>query len=256
MKAKKLTDIDVEEISLVDVPAIRTKFVIIKREVNKMDELIKMLKEATGAELSEKQISAVKTLSEEESKELSDSLTVAKGYKEELPEELNNTLLSLVKFAVREQPEVKAPEITEAQKAEIIAEFDKSGKKLSKDTLDVIGSAVGKLGGLTEIVESLKNLLPQDEKEKNQKADDEDKSNKDLEKSIGEKVDKVLKDAKAIMDEKLAEKDDKISDLEKRLKTVEEVKGTKKSLEEGDDDDGTKVEKGKVKWPSFVTEEE
>jgi hypothetical protein len=276
MKAKELQDIDVEEISLVDLPAIRTKFVIIKdgksfgkkqddfqnskkeKEVKKMDELVKILKKITGAELSEKQTEALKALSDDERKELSKSLGVIEEYKEELPKELNETLSELTKFAVREQ---EVPKITKEQKDEIIKEFDKSGKKLSKDTLDVITSVVKKLGSIVEVVDALTNLLPEGtvkKVKKTEKEEEEEDKFEKFEKEYGEKVEKVLGDAKTAMDKKLAEKDAEIEKLEKRLKTVEETKGVKKGLEEEEEEeeDKDKIKKEKVLWPSFLSSDE
>ena len=247
MKAKKLTEIDVEEISLVDVPAIRTRFVIVKdgksfeakiqdgfhkkieKEVNKMDELIKILKEATGADLSEKQIEALKALSKEEIKEFTNSLDIVKGYKEDLPKELNETLAKLTKFAVREQPEPKVPEITEEQKAEIIEAFEKTGKKLSKDTLNVIESVVKKLDGLSEIRDALANLLPEDTQKNVKKTDDKDKK-------VGDAVVNVTLDTSQLK-----------AQLEKLGDGIKE--SVEKYLEE-------RVAKSKVKWPSFEAEDE
>lgn len=238
-----------------------------KNEVKKMDELIKVLKDITGIELSKKQIDMIKTLSEEEVKEFNDALEVIGSYKDELPKELNEKIASVTKFTVKEQPDPKSPEITEGQKAEILKEFEKAGKKLSKDTLDIIEGAVKKLSSITEVVEALSKLLPEGEKEGAKKRvakGEEDELTVKLnfdDVGLKEGLEKMSKDIKDSFEKALVERDKKIegldkkledvSELSKRLEKVEGVKGVKKGLEE--EEEGAK--KKDVKWPSFETDE-
>lgn len=239
-----------------------------KDEVKKMDELIKVLKDITGIELSKKQIDAIKTLSEEEVKEFNGALEVIGSYKDELPEELNEKFASITKFTIKEQPDPKSPEITEEQKTEILKEFEKTGKKLSKDTIDIIEGAVKKLSSITEVVEALSRLLPEGKKEGTKKGvskGEEDKMTVNLsfdDIGLKEGLDKMGKDIKDSFEKALVERDKKIEgldkklegvdELSKRIKTLEEVKGVKKGLEE--EEEGAK--KKDVKWPSFETDEE
>jgi len=218
---KKLSEIEIDEISLVDVPAIRKKFVIIKNgkssEVKTMDELIKIFKEVNGLkEISKEQEATFKALSEEDIKKYSGALTVLSKYKDELPEDLNKELSVLAKFGVREvKKTVKEPD----------EDLEKAGKKLSKDTLDIIGHAVKELGGLTDVLSSLSNLLPAEDTKKmaTEKAEKEKVENK-----INEAVTKAAEDTK----EELAKKDKSIKDLTEKVEKLEVEKNGKKSLEE------------------------
>ena len=215
-----------------------------KREVKKMDELTKLFKEVTGKELSEKQIETLKTIPEEKLKELNESLDVVKGYKSELPEELNKSISYLTGLTVQEQPEAKVAEITEEQKAEIIEEFTKTGKKFSKETLDVIKG----------VIKALIKLLPEEERKGLEKAEAIDKDLEKKEEEINEKIKKAVEEANKVLDGKLSEKDKKIEELEKRLKTVEDVKGAKKSLEEEEPADNKEIKK-EFRW-KFIENEE
>ena len=266
MHMRNLKDIEIDEISLqglVDVPAIRKKFVIVKskdngeqfdknqdgfhneneKEVKTMlDKLVKIFKEINGLEeISEGQMEVLKALSEEDMKKYSEALEVLKKYKDELPEDLNKELSELAKFGVREV------EKTEGEKKDE-EDVEKAGKKLSKDTLKVIEGAVKKLADLTEIVNSLSNLLPKEDTEKMaaEKAEKEKLENK---------IDKAVKESKEETDKELTKKDEVIEELKKRVGTLEETKNGKKSLEEesSDDDDTNKHIKkdGEFEWTFY-----
>ena len=235
MKTRQLSDIDIEEISLVDLPAIRKKFVIVKNqdgksfdknqddfhnknkfEVNKMEKLIEIFKEINGLEeVSDEQMEVLKALSEEDIKKYSAALEVIKKYKGELPEDLNKELSSLAKFGVRSvaKPEKKEEDV------------EKAGKKLSKDTLDIIATAVKQLGGLSETVSALSNLLPTEDKQK--MAEEKKKAEE-----VSTKIEEAVKKAKEETSKALTEKDAVIEELKKRVGTLEETKNGKKSLEE------------------------
>ena len=236
---------------VVDLPAIRKKFFIVKSqngkqfdknqdgfqnknkaEVKKMEELIKVFKEINGLEeVSDEQMEVLKSFSEEDVKKYSDALGIVKKYKDELPEDLNKELSTLAQFGVRKvaKPEEKKEE----------EDVEKSGKKLSKDTLNIIEGAVKQLGTLSE---ALTKLLPVEDTEK--MAEEKKKAEE-----VSTKIDEAVKKSKEETDKVLAEKDSAIEELKKRIGTLEETKNGKKSLEEESSDDDTDVKKdGTFRW--------
>lgn len=111
---KRLTDLDVFEVSLVPRGANRKKFLVLKEEVNGMDleELYEIvtkteaegeeaLEELTKAGLSEKAINAVKG-----------ALRLLNAYKDELPKDILKTLAGLAGYGYPE-PQEKAQESKE-----------------------------------------------------------------------------------------------------------------------------------------------
>lgn len=287
---RELRDIDVEEISYVDVPANKVKFKIIKRgdsfdknqddsqknlekEVEQqMDELIEIYKAVTNVELTEEEKEILKALSPEDLKKVQDALTVLKKYKDELPDDLKKEIATLAKLAVGRYPypypyppkgrypyPYPYPVKKEDDKKEE-EDVEKAGKKLSKDTLKTI----------EKVIEILSKLLPEvgekEAKEEVAKSKEEEKVTVNLsldDVGLKEELEKVSKDIKDSFGKALVERDKKIEGLDKklegvdalskRLEKVEEVKGAKKSLEEEKDKD---VEKKDIKWPSFEADEE
>ena len=236
---------------VVDLPAIRKKFFIVKSqdgkqfdknqdsfhnknkaEVKKMEKLIEIFKDINGLEeVSDEQMEVFKALPEEDVKKYIESLEVVKKYKDELPEDLNKELSNLAQFGVRKmaKPEEKKEE----------EDVEKSGKKLSKDTLNIIEGAVKQLGTLSE---ALTKLLPVEDTEK--MAEEKKKAEE-----VSTKIDEAVKKSKEETDKVLAEKDSAIEELKKRIGTLEETKNGKKSLEEESSDDDTDVKKdGTFRW--------
>ena len=228
-----------------DLPAIRKPFIIVKseksKEVNKVDKLIEIFKDLNGLEeISEKQMEVFKALSEEDIKKYSGALEILKKYKDELPEDLNKELSILAKFGVREV------EKTEDKNVE------KAGKKLSKDTLNVIEHAVKQLDGLADVISSLSNLLPTEDTKKMaaEKAEKEKAENQ-----VNEAVKKTQDEAK----EEMEKKDKAIKDLEEKVGKLEVEKGDKQSLEEESSDGSSKENKhiqkdGSFEW-TFMNQE-
>ena len=257
MKAKQLSNLEIDEISLVDVPAIRKKFVIIKsgkkfgknqdnfhkkneKEVTKMlEKLIEIFKKVNGLEeISDEQMEVLKALSEDDMKKYSESLEVIEKYKGELPDDLNKELSELAKFGVREIAKKE-----EDKKEE--EDLEKAGKKLSKDTLNVIASAVKELGGIAKTVEDLANLLP---KEDTEKMAAEKKAKEDEDSKIAKAIEKVKEELK----EEITKKDESIEKLTEKVEELEKTSAGKQSLEEegsDDDDEGKDIKKdAKFTW--------
>jgi len=287
---RKLQDIDVDEISLVDVPAIRKKFLIVKKDKKgmqktsetdqdnsdiknltkeeefKMDELIELYKKLTGEEedFSEKETELLKKLSDEAVSAIKGALNILNKFKGDFTDELKDAVKVLAKYVTKAYP-YPYP----AKKSD--DDLEKAGRKISKDTLAAIKKAIGilnsalsKADDTKKAISVLSDLLSNEEKKALKKADEE-KEKADKEKERDEKFDSAIKDAKETI-EKLekgsGEKDKSISELTKRLETLEKAKGTKKQIEGQDDDDEDgdgKVKKGDDKWPSFnfeIVEEE
>lgn len=205
-----------------------------------MDELIKIFKDINGLEeISKEQKEAFEALSEEDIKKYSVALEVLKKYKDELPEDLNKELSVLAKFGVRETKKVVK---------ETDEEVEKTGKKLSKDTLNTIQSAVKQLGGLTD---TLSNLLPKEDTKKMA-------AEKKKAEEVDEKIKKGINEAKEEMDKESAKKDETIEELKKKVSTLEETKSGKKSLEEentDNEDESKHIKKdGTFEW-TFMNKE-
>jgi len=146
-------------------------------------------------------------------------------------------------------------------------DLEKTGKRISKDTLEAIKKAIKILNDVfskeketKEAISILSGLLSEEEKATLKKADQEkEKSYKEKERD--EKFDSAIKNATETierLEKDLGEKDKSIIELTKRLETLEKAKGTKKQIE-GQDEDGD-IKKSDDPWPSFnfgiVTEEE
>ncbi|GAH53334.1 unnamed protein product, partial [marine sediment metagenome] len=135
-------------------------------------------------------------------------------------------------------------------------DFEKAGKKISKDTLVAIKKAIGILKAALargddtkKAIALLSDLLSEEEKKALKKSD--------AEKEKDEKIESLIKAAaaetKEELEKDLGEKVKSISDLAERLETLEKAKGTKKQIEGQDDDDGDgEVKKSDVPWPSFA----
>lgn len=288
---RELVDIDVDEISLVDIPAIRKKFLIVKKdkkgmqktsetdqdnsdtknltkeeELMKVNELIELYKKLTGDEedFSEKETELMKKLSDEAVSAIKGALNILNKFKGDFSEELKDAVGVLAKYVTKAYP-YPYP----AKKSD--EELEKAGRKISKDTLAAIKKAIGILNSVLskgddtkKAISVLSDLLSDEEKKALKKAD-EAKEKADEAKERDEKFDSAIKDAKETiekLEKGLGEKDKNISELTKRLETLEKAKGTKKQIEgqDDDDDDGDgKVKKGDDKWPSFnfeIVEEE
>lgn len=280
---RELKDIDVEEISYVDVPAVKKKFMIVKRgesfdksqddpQKNKlqkelkqvMDELIKIYKAVTDTELTDEEKEILKALSPEDLKKVKDAMAVLKKYKDELPDDLKREIATLAKLAVGRYPypypypprgrypyPYPYPVKKKDEKKE--EDIEKAGKKLSKDTLKTI----------EKVIEILSKLLPEDEKKAEKKevakSEEDEKMTVNLKlDDIGlkEELEKVSKDIKDSFEKALVERDKKIEGLDKKLEDVgglkarlEKVEGLKERLEKVEEVKGVKkgLEEEKVK---------
>ena len=266
-------DIDVDEISLVDIPAIRKKFLIIKKDKKdmqktsetdqdnsdiknlneeerpKMLELIGLYKKLTGDEedFSEKESELLKKLSSDAVNAIKGALNILNKFKGDFSEELKDAVAVLAKYVVKTYP-YPYP----AKKSD--EDLEKAGKKISKDTLNAIKKTIGILNGVLskgdetkKAISILSDLLSDEEKKALKKTEEEDEKDEKINSAIKEAAETVEK-----LGKDLEEKDKSISELTKRLETLEKAKGTKKQIEGQDEDDGDEdVKKSDKPWPSF-----
>lgn len=163
---RKLKDIDVDEISLVDAGAVRKKFYIKKRR--SLMDLFEILKDFLGpdVELSEEEIAKAKELSEEAAKAIKGALSMLNKYKNDMPDDVVKAMQTLAKYASYGYPAKKAAEIDILQD---LTDVTKAGAKLSKATIeqlkkiaeivkDLIGAAEEKVKKSIGI--NLENLPP------------------------------------------------------------------------------------------------
>ena len=270
---RELVDIDVDEISLVDIPAIRKKFLIIKKDKKdmqktsetdqdnsdiknlneeerpKMLELIGLYKKLTGDEedFSEKESELLKKLSSDAVNAIKGALNILNKFKGDFSEELKDAVAVLAKYVVKTYP-YPYP----AKKSD--EDLEKAGKKISKDTLNAIKKTIGILNGVLskgdetkKAISILSDLLSDEEKKALKKTEEEDEKDEKINSAIKEAAETVEK-----LGKDLEEKDKSISELTKRLETLEKAKGTKKQIEGQDEDDGDEdVKKSDKPWPSF-----
>lgn len=144
--ARRLKDMDIDEISLVESGAVRKKFYIKKRET--IMKLVELLKEVLGedTELTDEEIAKIEGLGEENSKGISDALNLFKDYTDVFPPELEKALTALVKSACYGYP------MEEPTQIDVLAELLDVEK--AKGWLDKATTAK-----LKKIIETLQNMV-------------------------------------------------------------------------------------------------
>jgi signal transduction histidine kinase len=236
--ARKIFDIDIEEISLVDRPANRKRFYIIKQEENMWDqEFEKLLTEFLGQEGFEELKKSVEKEIESEKKEklteeainaIKGALNILNKYKDDFPKELKDAVKVIAQFAAKYPYPYPYPKKTkkdeEGNLIEELTDIEKAGRKLSKATVEQ----------LRKVIEILQKLIEEREEETNVK-----KSDKKDEVKLEEKIEKLTE---------VVQK--QFKDLEQRIENIEKT-AFKKSLD-GQDDDKDKDKKSL--WPSFFKE--
>lgn len=172
-KIRDLISIDVEEISIVDVPANRFKFLLTKRG-DTMKVFKEVFKELTGEDIKDEVLEKV---DEKEVEKLESNLVIIDKYKDSFPGELSKAVSNIVVMAIGNIPEENV---------------EKVGAKLSKETIN-------KLNRIISDLKSLVGNIEDDTEGKTEKADDSE-----LAKTIAkltEKVDSLEKEMKEGSDE-------------------------------------------------------
>jgi len=253
---RKLQDIEIDEISLVEQGANRKKFAIIKRR-RLMDEFIKLLKEFLGEEAIDAETvkKSVAALGADVIKKMSGALTHLATYFDEFPEAIQKSIMALIEVSTSGVAVEKAEDLT----------IEKLGARLSKATLeelrkikDVLMAAIGQLPELKKAKTALEALIGQgggaaDEGGDVKKGGLAAEERLELERLRSDEKLRVKKAA----DDDAAAKKKKDEDLEKRLDALEKSRGIRKSIDT-DSDDKDEVEKGDKgtvdKWPSIPVE--
>jgi len=202
---RKIKDIDAEEISIVDLPATRKKFFLLKRRTQLMEELLALLKSFLG-ELPEELAKAAKGIPEEVMKALKAALGTIEKYKGELPDDLMGALKTLAKYASGGFPGKKPGEGDGSGDGEGDGKEPKkkAGRRLSKATAEELFKALAILKSLVEEDkdEELKKKvadgdLPEDVQLRLEKLDEIEAAEKEkLEKASKDRVDNLEKDIK------------------------------------------------------------
>jgi len=245
--ARSLKDIETTEISFVDKPAIKKKFLFFKQEKSagksqagsktkqkkitgdkKMnEELIKLLKDYLGDEFDAEEFEKAEKLSDKALNAIKGALKLVNKYKADFPDDLKKAVGVLAKYAGYGYG-------YPAKKDDV----EKAGAKFSKDTLEKLKKAI-------EALEALKAALPE-LKEQTEKSSTE---NSDIKKSIEEITKKIEAIEKGEQDKEKDELTKTLKVLTERLEVVEKGTGVKKSIK-GQDSDDDDSKKDKL-WPSF-----
>lgn len=236
-KGRKLKDIDVAEISIVDSAANRKKFFITKRRLQPMlEKLFEILKSwMPEGKITDDQIEAIKKMGEDKIEPLADALTCFEEFKDSFTPKFEESVKTLIKRSLLEPFAVEAEEIDFVEE---LSDLEKAGKRFSKTT-------IAQLRKIKEVIEKL--LVEETEKV--------DKT-KDLPTDVIEQLAelKAMKKTDA-ENEKKKEKLEMVQEIAKLVVKEIKPKGKKTSLDvdapDDDDDDKTKVNKGN-KWPSLV----
>jgi len=246
--ANKLKDIEIDEISLVDFPANRKKFLIIKNEKNthkslamqgdfgitnlrknKMKELRKLFEDYFGDDFKKEEFEKFEKaeIKTEDIKILKDALGLVNKYKDDFPDDLKSAVGVLAKSSIHKEEKTTKEVKTDTDLKEAL---EKAGATLSKSTVTKINQAIEILGKLVGF-------------------ETKKKSDTEMIKEEIAALKKSIEDAgKEEEENEIVKQNKTINDLKTRLETVEKSKGVKKSIDSGEESSP------KSDWPSFEIE--
>lgn len=250
----KLKDIKIDEISFVDVPANRRRFLLVKREDAHeeeggkensggntiMDKLIQLYKALTGQEITSEEI--------EKDDKLQQALTALESWDEDLPTEIIDAFKTMNETVQKKaEADTEEPVVDDilSDYISLLEKVQKAGAKLSKDTITKLKDIASKINALLPEGERFMKVAPnQEERILDALKDLSDRMGK-LEKGDGEDDEgdetDVAKTLKAI---------------DERLKVVEKNKGVRKGADndgnDGNDEDGGSGDEDP--WPSINIE--
>jgi hypothetical protein len=168
---RKLEDIEVEEISLVAVPATRKQFYIIKRseemDYPELEEFKKSYKSVFGEDLTEEQIAKAKELPKDALNAIKSAAATLEKYKDDFEADLMAALKTLTKYSSYGYPAKKSDEETTKEFIAELTDVEKAGKRLSKATREDLEKAIGILKAMLKEDDAdlkkgdLKNLPPE-----------------------------------------------------------------------------------------------
>ena len=229
--AKKIKDLDIDEISLVDRAANRRKFAITKKERTEMfEKLIEILKNwLTPEEITEEFQTGIKALPEDVQKAHLATLTVLEEYNDEdvMPAEFKKALAAMVKATVTPIPEKKG-----GDEFTLDVFIEKAGAVFSQATKTQI----------EKVIASLQALLGTSKDDEKKKAENENLTPEQI--AALEKAEAIIaaqdaKDRKAAEDKEKA-RDEALEKMAKEIAELKKVKGTSKQLDDKDEKDETK----------------
>lgn len=145
-KLRKLVDIDVDEVSIVDAAANRRRFYFVKRE-DKMDELKTLLKEIGVADGDAERI-AKQDIPADALSALKGALKTLSKYKEDFPDDVAKAIGTLASAAGSGYPEVEEEEKKKADKKadkKCDEDYDEEKKPKKKSELAEIAEKVDAL---------------------------------------------------------------------------------------------------------------
>jgi len=259
-KARKLFDIEVDEVSLVENPANFKRFLIVKNDGtniekdNTMDkELLELLKAFIGNEEDEELEEVLKAaVPKQVVASLKSALKVMNTYKDTLPDDLVKSMTVIAKYAAAGYG---YPQPTKKSEEEIADALEKAGKKVSKDTIKEMVAALKTIhGGL----DMLNKILPEESRvtKAEEELSKEAQALVDVKATVADLKDQIIELTKSPDDDKKAKGDDEkdkdktkgddedadkgkdsdVEELTKRIKDLEKDAAKKKSLD--DDDEG------------------
>ena len=247
--ARKLKDIDVAEISLVDSAANRKKFFITKG-VHQVDKFLKILKKLIGeTEVTGAHIEKLKKLPEEAVTTLTESLEQIAEFQDDYPAPLLQSVQNITKLATIDTPET---EVKEVDFIDELTDVKKAGARLSKATvtqLKKIKDIIVKiLGDLEKSATGEHNDLPEDVVEKLARLDK-------IEKDATEKAATDATEKEAALQKKIEKMETEIETLKKQPKTKAIKTGLNPDETAEVDEEGKPVKKSdRALWPSIVNE--
>jgi len=243
-KQRKLKEIVIDELSLVESAANRKKFFIKKeKEMEKFIELLKGLFKEEG--LTEEDIAKAKELPDESVEAITGALNAIEVYSDSFPPEFMKAQLTLLKHASCGRVVEKAELTDEDFSKYLIENIEKVGASLSKATR-------AQIERIRDIC--AKMLGAKDEKKK---GDDEEEK---LSTETLDKLDKLERMEKEEADRKEKEKSEKsvedikvlIKDsIDEALKPILKEKGISKKLKDQDKEDVEKDDEVKDNFPSI-----
>lgn len=229
---RELKEIDPDEISLVGVPAIRKKFIIIKRS-QEMDEYIEILKSFHGEEeITDEVVEALKAgkMPEEATKALKGALNILNKYKDDFPDAILDAIKTLSKYASYGYPEKKGEKSEkEPDPVEFLEKLDlqKAGASLSKATIEKLNSIKTAIKSITDEIDKLIGKKEEAAGLKKSKEDDKGDLPEDVKRKLLELQE--LKDR--IAEQERLTKEDKEKKARERIEKLEtELEETKTTL--------------------------
>jgi len=243
IKARKLFDIDIDEVTLCKTPAIRKTF-FIKKQERPMKELIEILKkfmaddeEKVDEALTTEEIASIEKLDGDTAKELHDALEILVGYQmSDIPDDALGAIRTFAKQASCGHLPV------EIEKIDFLAELTdvkKAGARFSKATVEQLKKVRDML---TTLIGDREKAVNKGHKELPDDVKAELEVLATLRRENDERIEKeqIKKDEAA--EERIQKLEDKLKEQDEEIETLKKKKGVKKSID-SHIDDKKKVEK-------------